>query len=269
MAARGSRTQVPSACPRGPHDRVPLDGPRGKPGGGPRSLRSYRYAASRDRGSELEAARCRSVCRCPCDCGGVGFEEATVERRQGPEGDARRVRRHGAAVRGRGGRDGRSVPSHRTPVNPAHSRGGHRRGPGHPARRRGTPCGSRAAGDAANVKEPRKCVDTRGTAGRRCWSAGVTRARLRRCSRPGLSGTGIEDAVARPGANSRRRHMQPGCPSDVWMAILNPRSVSAGSSLARGLKGFDLQKNCMRPIGGFASFSRGCFLALTQTCNQR
>ena len=53
------------------------------------------------------------------------------------------------------------------------------------------------------------------------------------------------------------------------MAILNPRSVSAGSSLARSPTGFYLQKNCMMPITTFASFSRGCVLALTQTCNRR
>ena len=68
---------------------------------------------------------------------------------------------------------------------------------------------------------------------------------------------------------TRRRHVQPECPQDVCMAILNPRSVSAGSTLARSLKGFYLQKNCMRPISSFASFSRGCVLALTQTCNRR
>ena len=37
--------------------------------------------------------------------------------------------------------------------------------------------------------------------------------------------------------------------------------VSAGSSPARSIKGFDLQKNSRRPISSFASFSRGCVLA--------
>src|SRR5207244_11408845 len=47
------------------------------------------------------------------------------------------------------------------------------------------------------------------------------------------------------------------------------RSVSARFSLARSLKGFYLQKNCMRLISSFASFSRGCVVALIQTCNRR
>src|SRR5438309_5924735 len=45
-----------------------------------------------------------------------------------------------------------------------------------------------------------------------------------------------------------------------------PRSLSSRFFLARTLQGFYLQKSCMRPISSFASFSRGCVVALIQTC---
>src|SRR5207244_3155268 len=48
-----------------------------------------------------------------------------------------------------------------------------------------------------------------------------------------------------------------------------PRSVFAGLSLARSLKGFYLRKNCKRLINSFASFSRECVVSLIQTCNRR